>query len=425
MRDADPPERLPVRSLPIARNASLAVAVAMFRDQPDLRLLVVVDDDERPAGIIAELAVRRILFNPYGHALMQNPSIGAMLDGVMVPCPVADAEWPAERQLASHAAAGGEALILTRSDRYLTVLDAEELLKMRAALQAEWLSRRVARAEQVDTAAGRFAADVERLSHTLREAAATVVGLSDLLADGARETLAAANNVAAASAQTSTALAGIAAREQMLAGTLATIERDMGQASTIRGALQDRLAGAAQRVDTLATSAGAIDEMLELIRTVANTTQMLALNASIEAARAGEAGRGFAVVATEVKSLASRTRNTTQEIAGHVEQIGQLLGGVIGDQDAIREDTLGIQRLSAAIDQAVGRQTAATGAISGALGESVVASRTIGEDARRISRGADHLNGKAETLRAMSIRLTDMAGQLVKHSTDFISAVAA
>ncbi|MET1076547.1 MAG: methyl-accepting chemotaxis protein [Pseudomonas sp.] len=87
------------------------------------------------------------------------------------------------------------------------------------------------------------------------------------------------------------------------------------------------------QVQGLASSSQQIGSVLEVIRSIAEQTNLLALNAAIEAARAGEAGRGFAVVADEVRNLAKRTQDSVEEIRQVIEGLQQGTREVVGAMD--------------------------------------------------------------------------------------------
>lgn len=87
------------------------------------------------------------------------------------------------------------------------------------------------------------------------------------------------------------------------------------------GAMADEIANSTGKVEVLATRVNEITKVLEVIRAIAEQTNLLALNAAIEAARAGEQGRGFAVVADEVRALAHRTQASTADIESMMQQV--------------------------------------------------------------------------------------------------------
>jgi len=98
-------------------------------------------------------------------------------------------------------------------------------------------------------------------------------------------------------------------------------QKQVQQAVTAINTVTEEITESTQRVEALAGQIHDITKVLEVIRGIAEQTNLLALNAAIEAARAGEQGRGFAVVADEVRALAHRTQSSTGEIEAMIDRV--------------------------------------------------------------------------------------------------------
>lgn len=110
-------------------------------------------------------------------------------------------------------------------------------------------------------------------------------------------------------------------------------------------------------VETLNQSSSDIGEIVKVVSSITQQTNMLALNASIEAARAGEAGKGFAVVANEVKELSRQTKSATKEIALKIDfiqnQIKKVEQSVVTTTKSVRD----VNKITQSIASTVSRQT--------------------------------------------------------------------
>ena len=114
----------------------------------------------------------------------------------------------------------------------------------------------------------------------------------------------------------------------------------------ITNTLSSEIKNAADVIQALKSDSEGIGSVLDVIRGVSEQTNLLALNAAIEAARAGEHGRGFAVVADEVRTLASKTQQSTVEIQEMIEKLQQ------GADSAVTVMAKGIDTIEASVQQA-------------------------------------------------------------------------
>lgn len=297
--------------------------------------------------------------------------------------------------------------------------------------------------DELASVAERFNKMAEAVNRTVRNVRAN----ADLVAQAAERTAASSEQIARSSLSQSEAASSMAAAvEETTVGIdhISTNARDANEMSERSGKFSQQggdlvqtvvaemgeiaraVSASANAVEELGKRSDEISSIVKVIKEVADQTNLLALNAAIEAARAGEQGRGFAVVADEVRKLAERTSNSTQQISAMISAVQQdtrlavdaMKSGVNKVDRGVELSTQAGQKMAEVRSGAL-RVVDAVREISDALREQATASSDIAKNVETIAQMAEENSAAIAENHSTAEQLQKLAQGLRQEVSNF------
>ena len=297
-----------------------------------------------------------------------------------------------------------ERLSRERAERAKAELDEQarqQVLREEARLERERVLQGIA--DQFERTVGEVVTGVVTASSQL-QATAT------LMATTAEDASARTGEASSAMQEANLGATAAAAASDEFAMSIGEISRQAASSAELAREASISARRADSTISALSASAKEVGQIVELIQTIAQRTNLLALNASIEAARGGEAGRGFAVVASEVKELANQTSRATEKVAEQIRAMQSTTGASVS---ALRDIAAQIESL----------ETTAV-SIASAVDQQSVAGHDLARSIDLAARGTEKVAGHVDTVRELSLSTGAAAAQVLSSATSLESQAA-
>ena len=255
-------------------------------------------------------------------------------------------------------------------------------------------------------------------SQNVANASEEFSAVSQQISANSEETSAQANAVSNATEQVNRGLQTVATATEEMGASIQEIAKNATEAAKVADSAMRTATETNAVVTKLGDSSAEIGQVIKVITSIAQKTDLLALNATVEAARAGEVGAGFAVVANEVKELAKQTAAATEDISRKIEAIQAdaksavtaigSISGVIGQVNSISGTIATAVEEQAATTNEMSRNVAEAAKGAGEVAQNI---QGVAQAAQSTSHGATDSQKAAKSLAQMSTHLRELVGR--------------
>jgi methyl-accepting chemotaxis protein len=276
-------------------------------------------------------------------------------------------------------------------------------LEEQTRLQVQQEEARIERERALRGIADQFERTVGEVVNGVASASTQLQATSTMMAATAEQSSSRTSEVAASMEEANSGATAAAAASDEFAMSIGEISRQAASSAEMARKATVSATEADSTISALAESAEQVGQIVELIQTIAQRTNLLALNASIEAARGGEAGRGFAVVASEVKELAMQTSRATEQVADQIRAMQDTTGASVKALRSIATEVAQLESTAVSIASAVDQQS--------------VAGQDLARSIDLAARGTEQVSSTIKEVRELSVSTGSAASQVLSSST--------